>query len=55
MARQRYFCTVIKSGIPTTMVVESKNPIRAAKKAARIVSPETNGEKVRQKAFALDA
>lgn len=55
MGKKRYFCTVVKDGIPTTMVVASKNHIRAAKIAARIVSPETGGEMVQQKAFALDA
>jgi microcystin degradation protein MlrC len=52
--KQRYFCTVTKSGTPTTLVVKSKNHIRAAKLAARIVSPETNGESVKQKATCLD-
>lgn len=51
--KRRYFCTIEKDGVRSTLVVESKNPIRAAKKAARIISPETGGERVKQKAIAL--
>jgi hypothetical protein len=56
MPKDRYFCTITQPGDRrTTLVVESKagNSTRAAKKAARIVSPETNGESVGAAAFSL--
>lgn len=54
MTRAPYFCTVIQPGDRrTTVVVKSTTPVRAAKVAARLISPETGGESVKQQATAL--